>query len=381
MHGGLQSCRKHRYTMSQPKRLHCFQPLVLFLALQSFNTLATTCYVDVNSTNPVPPYASWNTAAPDIQDAIDVSTSGGTVLVGPGVYAESITFYAKAILVTSLSGSSNTLITPPPGLAAVIFGTGETSNSILCGFEITNGGIALSDYSGVPTTPTIVSNLLLNCGIDCNFSASPFILNNTIDGAPGAAISMLSGGPIVEGNIIENSEVGISMNGASPTIMNNLIANNQGDAIDMGNTCDANIIQNIIVKMSAMVLTLKCRPRCADRGLLTIHSGEMGAAVSRWAALPPHVKSLTILLSGAPLLLYLPQVEQIIPRGTGQLRRLCNTMIFILQTTSFMPVVLPTLSEQMRTSPRLRYLFRPRPAIFSSNLVPLASMQAQIPMS
>ena len=213
-------------------------------------TVLFSTYVSLNSTNPVPPYASWSTAAPDIQDAIGVSTSGGTVLVAPGVYNESVHFYGKAILVTSISGPSNTLISPPSGSPAVTFDRGETSNSILCGFEITNGGISLSDYSGVSTTPTIKSNLLLNCGIGCAFSAAPYILNNTIKGASGAAISLSGGGggvPFIEGNIIENNGGGISMNVDSPMIINNVIENNQGDGIGMGNECDANIIQNVIV--------------------------------------------------------------------------------------------------------------------------------------
>jgi alpha-tubulin suppressor-like RCC1 family protein len=216
----------------------------------TFGTPGVVRFVDITSTNPVPPYASWSTAAPDIQDAIDVSTSGGTVLVAPGVYTESVNFYGKAILVTSISGPSNTLINPPAGLAAVTFASGETSNSILCGFEITNGGIYLSDDSGISTTPTIMSNWLLNCGINCAFSAAPFILYNTIKGASGAAISLSGGGggvPFIEGNIIENNGGGISMDVDSPTIINNVIENNQGDAIGMINECDANIIQNVIV--------------------------------------------------------------------------------------------------------------------------------------
>jgi hypothetical protein len=64
-------------------------PLLLaaiFLGFLALKATATAYYVDVNSTNPTPPYTNWATASTDIQSAIDVSTNGDLILVNPGVY-------------------------------------------------------------------------------------------------------------------------------------------------------------------------------------------------------------------------------------------------------------------------------------------------------
>jgi hypothetical protein len=48
---------------------------------------ASTLYVDANSANPTPPYATWATAARVIQDAVDASVGGDEIVVTNGLYA------------------------------------------------------------------------------------------------------------------------------------------------------------------------------------------------------------------------------------------------------------------------------------------------------
>lgn len=58
------------------------------LLLAASTLSGATHYVSLGSTNPVPPYTNWATAATNIQDAVDAATSGDTVLVNDGVYAQ-----------------------------------------------------------------------------------------------------------------------------------------------------------------------------------------------------------------------------------------------------------------------------------------------------
>ncbi len=60
--------------------------VILNLLLLLLRAPAAVLYVDVNSTNPTPPYAGLTTAAVTIQDAVDAAKNGDRVLVNDGIY-------------------------------------------------------------------------------------------------------------------------------------------------------------------------------------------------------------------------------------------------------------------------------------------------------
>jgi hypothetical protein len=127
------------------------------------NMSATTFFVDANSTNPVPPYTSWSTAATNIQDAVDASTLyGDLVLVTNGIYqaggkiapndlTTNRVLLAPGMKVQSVNGPAVTVIqgyqvpgtTNGPGSMRCAYLPGGTT---LTGFTLTGGATQSYGY-------------------------------------------------------------------------------------------------------------------------------------------------------------------------------------------------------------------------------------------
>ena len=175
------------------------------------------------------------TGYPTIQAGIDAAVNGDTVLVADGTYTgdgnKNLDFKGKAITVISKNGPNNTIINCENDGRGFWFNTGESENSVLSGFTITNGQ---ADFGG---------------GIAC-FSASPTITDCIItenatesftpfDGL-GGGIYCEASAPIIRDSIIsKNSAIyyggGIaSQNNSSPSLTDCAIFENRSSSGGFG---------------------------------------------------------------------------------------------------------------------------------------------------
>jgi hypothetical protein len=101
---------------------------------------ARTNYVDITCTNPMPPYTDWTTAATNIQDAVDATTDGDTVLVNDGVYDTGTHVTPRHSLSNRVVITSNILVKSVNGPAVTIIkGQGPLGNNAVRCVFMTNG--------------------------------------------------------------------------------------------------------------------------------------------------------------------------------------------------------------------------------------------------
>lgn len=199
------------------------------------------------------------TPYPTIQDGIDAANPGDIVLAADGTYTgdgnKNLDFNGKAITVTSANGAESTIIDCEGGGRAFYFHSGETEESVVNGFTITDGSVSgdeISDNCGGgiycgEASPTITNNIITNNfaensggGIFCISESSAVIINNTItdnqaNGNGGGGIGCWQALPMIVQNTITNNSTTANGGGilcfdnSSPTISNNMISNNSAN--------------------------------------------------------------------------------------------------------------------------------------------------------
>ena len=147
-----------------------------------------------------------------IQEGINASSDGDTVLVASGVYYENIDFLGKGIVVTSIDGPENSIINGQNWMidAVVCMASTENDSTAISGFSIQSGvyGIYLISVAGAPliTDNIITNNESAITSVNINYSMSPRIVNNKIIGNSGGyTINSYWSNPLISNNLISNN--------------------------------------------------------------------------------------------------------------------------------------------------------------------------------
>lgn len=183
---------------------------------------------------------------PTIQEGIDASSDGDTVLVQPDTYVENINFNGHNVVLASLflttgdtSYISPTIIDGDSSDTVILFVRGEDSTAVVTGFTVQNGYTELGGG-----------------GICCAWNSNPRIISNTIRGnsaSEGGGIRCWESSPTISNNTISDNSAldggGILCTWSHPTIANNTISSNTGERSAGGIYCEFSsptIVNNII---------------------------------------------------------------------------------------------------------------------------------------
>lgn len=229
-----------------------FRFIAVFVLLFTAKVSATVRYVDVNSASPASPYTDWSTAATNIQDAIDASTPGDTVLVTNGVYATGGKVISagftnrvaldKALLVASVNGYAATVIqgawdpvsTNGPGAVRCAY---LVDGAMLSGFTLQNGattatgdggGVACVSKKGIVSNCLLVNNRAANHGGGISqgtLNNSLVISNSASQPGGGAYFTELNNCTLVN-NYIPGSTIGRGAGIYAGTVRNSVVVNN-----------------------------------------------------------------------------------------------------------------------------------------------------------
>ena len=172
---------------------------IVVLVSTAATASAATLYVDAASTNAVPPFTNWASAAVTIQDAVDAAVDGDEIVVTNGVYqtgARAVygmsnrVAVTKPVTVRSVNGPAYTSIVGhgPIGENAIRCAY-LTNGAVLAGFTLTNGatrypiGFLGDDCGGAvwcESQSAVVTNCVLtgNAASDCGGAALRGTLNN-----------------------------------------------------------------------------------------------------------------------------------------------------------------------------------------------------------
>jgi hypothetical protein len=174
--------------------------------------------------------ASWGatilvpTQQPTIQAAINAASNGDTIAVAPGIYKENLDFNGKAITLISTNGAASTTLDGGSTNYVIYFHTSETPATEVSGFTLINGaGNSVNSIYAIGASPTLTDNIFQGgpgYGVSIEgWSSSLVLKRNLFTGWTCAAA--------------EGIAVVSFVNTSSPSIKDNVFANNQCTALSL----------------------------------------------------------------------------------------------------------------------------------------------------
>ena len=168
---------------------------------QAIHVVAANYYVALDSSNPVYPYLSWNTAASNIQDAVDAAGVGGTIWVSNGVYAVGgRVVYGALTNRLAVSKPANIVSINGPQFTVIQgFLTNDDTTCVRC-LYLTNG----VTFAGFTLTDGETRNgggdlILENCGGGAWCESNNVVISNCVFSAN---IAAWAGGGCYQGTLI-----------------------------------------------------------------------------------------------------------------------------------------------------------------------------------
>lgn len=239
-------------------------------------------YVALTSTNPVSPFLSWETAAADLQAAVDATDiPGALVLVDDGIYETggrldkgiltNRLLLSKPIRVQSVNGPANAIIRgfrSSAGARNAVRCAFLANGAVLSGFTLTNGGTiayapGLPDNSGAGAW--CYSGVLTNCILSGNSAAGKgggvaggilnncFLTGNSAGGYGGGAFIATLNGCLVFANQAPSGA------GADEARLNNCtVVANQGYGTSYGIASNSIVFFNTPSNFSKGTFTTCC---------------------------------------------------------------------------------------------------------------------------
>jgi hypothetical protein len=214
-----------------------FSSLTVTTVLLAFsNVSADTLFVCPGSTNPVPPFTNWATAATDIQQAVNAAAAGDDVVVTNGIYGA--VNVDKPLLLRSVNGPKVTIIDPVRLCRCAWL----TNGTRLIGFCLRRG---VADVSGGGVLCASSDVYLTNC-----------VITDNMVGTNSSGSILGSGGGVYGGTLynclVVSNGAAVSGGGASASTLYNCTVNDNR-ANRYGGGVSSSALTNCIVYFNMAV--------------------------------------------------------------------------------------------------------------------------------